>query len=434
MATKESELNIDENLPTVLVSPRLDFWSRYPTSLYQCAGRVRRQPEENDTLRQIISLIDTDNKSSEASLAALESRKAFYVRGHGHTMLIPALADRACDVISDYMRMLFATGRMQKLLSTFCRYYIEYGQSCVPMLVPVVDYGSLSTQFQISIAIGQNPLYCLWQHIEREQQCGWKKQQQDTVSICNSTQKLSDFHEVSLCCDLSGKHVDHFSEFDLICRVNKRCWFQLSQLHQLGAFFTNSADRQDVVCRVWSWAVPSPDALDYIKRMDRPVVEVGAGTGYWLSQLYARGVTRLKGYDVVGNTLTTIPDLTWTTTMVILAAHATTTKTTTSCFYPVHEATPSTINWESHCKDVLLLCWPPEDSHPGASMSVDALESFLGDDVIYVGEGRGGSTATDAFFDRLSQAWLCTTTIPIPVWPGVYDMMYHYRRRTLSNM
>ena len=52
---------------------------------------------------------------------------------------------------------------------------------------------------------------------------------------------------------------------------------------------TSSADDEFGLVHLFSWAIPSDEALDTIARY-APIVEVGAGTGYWAKLLEDRGV------------------------------------------------------------------------------------------------------------------------------------------------
>uniref|UniRef100_A0A7S4QTN3 Opioid growth factor receptor (OGFr) conserved domain-containing protein n=1 Tax=Alexandrium monilatum TaxID=311494 RepID=A0A7S4QTN3_9DINO len=61
-------------------------------------------------------------------------------------------------------------------------------------------------------------------------------------------------------------------------------------------------------------------------------------------------------------------------------------------------------------------------------MAVEALRAFQGDVVVYVGEGRGGSTAWHSFFDALEAGWVERERVSIPNWHGRTDCLYVYGR------
>ena len=50
-------------------------------------------------------------------------------------------------------------------------------------------------------------------------------------------------------------------------------------------------------CREYAYAVPGDEALNALAGLNRPVVEAGAGTGYWADALRKRGVA-VAAYDV----------------------------------------------------------------------------------------------------------------------------------------
>ena len=107
----------------------------------------------------------------------------------------------------------------------------------------------------------------------------------------------------------------------------------------------------------------------------RGVVEVGAGTGYWASELRDRGVS-VAAYDIapvhldlhngyhLGDGGNALP---WFDVQAGGAEAA-----------------------AAHSERTLLLCWPPKESEPGAfaevaTLAVDCLEQYGGDTVCFVG-------------------------------------------------
>ena len=73
----------------------------------------------------------------------------------------------------------------------------------------------------------------------------------------------------------------------------------------------------------------------------------------------------------------------------------------------------------------LLLVWPPYDDQMAAS----ALRAFRGAVVWYVGEGRGGACADDAFFDALEEDWEPDELHALIRFPGLYDWAHRLVRR-----
>src|SRR5262245_7904313 len=57
----------------------------------------------------------------------------------------------------------------------------------------------------------------------------------------------------------------------------------------------NLAERRRELAPLFSWAIPTDAALELLAK-HAPLVECGAGTGYWLALLRARGVDAI-GYD-----------------------------------------------------------------------------------------------------------------------------------------
>lgn len=127
-----------------------------------------------------------------------------------------------------------------------------------------------------------------------------------------------------------------------------------------------------------------------------PVVELGAGRGYWASLL------RAGGTDVVAIDKQ-ISDNPWTE---VVAGDVDSLDS-----YPGH---------------ALMMIWPPLRS----SMAKDALARYRGNCLIYVGEGADGCCAEPGFFDLLRQDWNLVKHVGIPTWPRIYDGLFLYSRKS----
>lgn len=148
----------------------------------------------------------------------------------------------------------------------------------------------------------------------------------------------------------------------------------------------------------YSWAIPSAEAIQAIAELG-PVVELGAGTGYW-AWLIRQAGGEIQAWD---RNIQAPPR-----------------------WYAVREGGPEVLAQSS--ASALLLCWPPL-AEPLASRSLDA---FQGEWLVYVGEPHdtpgGARTADAAFFEALAARFALQRTIEIPCWPGFRDQLFIYRR------
>lgn len=164
------------------------------------------------------------------------------------------------------------------------------------------------------------------------------------------------------------------------------------------------ADRFDL-CATYSWAMCSPGDITWLKDVlaGRGVVETGAGTGYWAWQMEQAGID-IVAYDPneqqEGNTFAR---RTWTT--VLRDDHAAS---------------------RHHPDRALFICWPSY-ADPWAAQS---LASYAGDMLIYAGEGEGGCTADDEFFQMRDAEWDEIDTAPahFSYW-GIHCYLTAYRRK-----
>jgi hypothetical protein len=139
----------------------------------------------------------------------------------------------------------------------------------------------------------------------------------------------------------------------------------------------------------YSWAIPNGEAILAIAERS-PLIEIGAGTGYWA------WILKQAGADVIAFDSDPLQPPHW---------------------IDVQHGSSRTV--ADHPDRTLFLCWPPYES----SMASEALESFTGSRLVYVGEW-GGRTADAGFHEALSSRWTVTRSVKIPSWPGFRDEVY----------
>ena len=161
--------------------------------------------------------------------------------------------------------------------------------------------------------------------------------------------------------------------------------------------------RDDLVLK-YSFAIPNDAALEAIAR-HRPIVELGAGTGYWAWMLRQMGVG-VFAYDLhpppsKGNRW--FPDV--------------------GTFTEVLKGDVEALDRHEEC--TLLLCWPP----PKTDMAERAIARYRGERVIYIGEGFGGCTVSDSFFEALEIGWKTVDEVEIPKWNCIHDCLTIHERK-----
>lgn len=158
------------------------------------------------------------------------------------------------------------------------------------------------------------------------------------------------------------------------------------------------------LCGTYSWSIPSPGDIAWIKDTlgGRGVVEPGAGTGYWAWQMEQAGidVAAYEPNEVADNKFA---DREWTT--LLREDHSA----------PGH-----------HPDRALFLCWPSY-SDPWAAQ---ALSCYAGDMLIYAGEPEGGCTAGDEFYRLLEAEWdeIGDSAKHVSYW-GIHCYLTAYRRK-----
>ena len=146
----------------------------------------------------------------------------------------------------------------------------------------------------------------------------------------------------------------------------------------------------------YAWAIPNAEAIERIVE-ESPIVEIGAGTGYWA------WLIDQKGGDII-------------------------------CYDvdpPTDEEAWYDVKWGDHEKAsafpnrTLFLSWVSYNEDWG----LKALKNYEGDTVIVIGEGSGGCTGDSGFHSRLAHNWKVVDSVNIPQWYGIHDYMRVYKRK-----
>jgi hypothetical protein len=79
---------------------------------------------------------------------------------------------------------------------------------------------------------------------------------------------------------------------------------------------------------------------------------------------------------------------------------------------------------KQHPERTLLLVAPPP-----TDMARRCLELYEGSTLVYVGEGRGGAHADDAFFDALEHSWKVGKIVEVDPFPECFERMYILQKK-----
>jgi hypothetical protein len=150
---------------------------------------------------------------------------------------------------------------------------------------------------------------------------------------------------------------------------------------------------QMLLQEIYAYAIPSPDTLDWVSRFcgGCPVVELGAGRGYWAAQLTSVGMS-VEAYDFEP------PGTMENVSFPSAAGQA-------DVWHEVGDLDEFSKRASGRSDHVLLLCWPPGWGNAMASQALAEFEESGGERLIFMGEPQGGKTGDDAFFEALSVRW-----------------------------
>jgi hypothetical protein len=167
------------------------------------------------------------------------------------------------------------------------------------------------------------------------------------------------------------------------------------------------SERRRELASMFSWAIPTEQALSILAK-HAPLVECGAGMGYWTALLLTRGVDAVA-YDLLppsGGTRNEYhrrgqrPWIEVGRASAVAAAR-------------------------QHRDRTLVLCWPPYDDD---AASYAALRAYRGEIAIYIGERDDGATGSVRFHRELRLNWTVIEEVDLPHWPSLRDRLMVYRR------
>jgi hypothetical protein len=165
-------------------------------------------------------------------------------------------------------------------------------------------------------------------------------------------------------------------------------------------------DRKELV-RKYSWAIPNDEALKKIANCG-PLIEIGAGTGYWASLLRHDFNVDILAFDKHPPHYLRREN----------KFHR-----ETSSWIEILEGGPEMV--AKHSGRTLFLCWPPY-SNP---MAADCLKHYRGKRLVYVGEDDGGCTGDWEFHRIIESEFVRVDCVYIPQWFGIHDQMMIYKRK-----
>jgi len=161
-------------------------------------------------------------------------------------------------------------------------------------------------------------------------------------------------------------------------------------------------DRESLV-REYAWSVPTDEAIEEIVKLS-PIVEGGAGTGYWAS-LISKAGGDIICYDIAP------------------PGEVENDYKHTKQHHLVNLGGAEKI--AEHSDRSLLLCWPPYQNQ----MGYEHISSYKGKILILIGEGRGGCCGDGQMFDYIENNFIHKKSIYIPQWFGIYDDVNIYSRK-----
>jgi hypothetical protein len=170
----------------------------------------------------------------------------------------------------------------------------------------------------------------------------------------------------------------------------------------------DSYNARDKAVKKYAWAIPNDEAIAECVKFS-PLIEIGAGLGYW-AKLISEAGGDIIAFDA------------WVMRSGPCFKRNKITKQEGLWF----DVEYGNEHWvKDHPDRTLFLCWPPYNT----SMALNCLTHYRGNDLIYVGESWGGCCGCEEFGDKLKNEWKVVKNITIPQWDGLHDFFCVYERK-----
>lgn len=176
----------------------------------------------------------------------------------------------------------------------------------------------------------------------------------------------------------------------------------MMKLPRLGGFGIQFAAR-DALINACTFAIPCREAVDAIAS-GGPVLECGAGTGFWAALIRRHGGDVVATDDFSGHYGQPF-----------------------GRYHPVESATAEEAV-QRHQDRHLLMVWPTL----GSDWAFKAAKALAPGRMLYlIGEGGGGCVGDDSLFEYLEQNFEEVGDIAIPQWPGIHDRVSIFRKNVV---
>jgi hypothetical protein len=231
----------------------------------------------------------------------------------------------------------------------------------------------------------------------------WTRQNEVSDWECGEIQMLWGTHQQGQILAESTAHVNHMHQSFFVGRKLHQDWLQHSQCP---------------LQHTYACSIPSEAAIDALVALQTPLLELGAGAGYWGALLRMRGVECVL-YDrapptAEGNN----PFFSRQYTIVLEGDER------KASLHPDH---------------TLMMVWPFSEEEAEAGMpdsdqwDVRALRLYAGSTVVHVGElqlDAYNCTTSSAFKHELASTFMQVQCIKLPSWPNCSDELTIWKRRS----
>ena len=163
---------------------------------------------------------------------------------------------------------------------------------------------------------------------------------------------------------------------------------------------------RDTIISKFGFAIPTEQLVQRLKKLS-PIVDMGAGTGF-ITKLINEAGGQSAAYDLYP------PNLVENRYGF------------NRTFGLVRAGNEDSLKY--HPCSTLLLSWPPYNGDFGYKCLTHP--KWYGRHVVYIGENDGGCTGDDNLHLELNSKWTLLETIRIPVWHGIHDKAFIYKRKT----
>ena len=164
----------------------------------------------------------------------------------------------------------------------------------------------------------------------------------------------------------------------------------------------------------FAFAIPNEESFKVFKK-HQPLLEVGAGTGYWAYEIANRDI------DIIATDICFF-NKKYNFSHIWSDEFGRSKLRSAKFIFAKMSAEDAIQKYPNH---TLFMCWPCYCE----AWSGEALKKYKGNHFILISEGQSGCCGGEELWEEIDKNWLEIETVAIPKFEGIHDFIAVYKRK-----